>query len=155
MNETEKLAFKSRLKTLCYSIIKQRITAVKSAIEEAQQAANFEEKSSAGDKYETSRAMGHLEKDMHSRQLAAHLKELAELDLVNTGKVYAVPAAGAFVRCSRVSFFIASGSGRQVLDGDSIVFLSPYAPLAKTLYLKKKGDRFVFNGVEEVIEEVF
>jgi hypothetical protein len=39
-------------------------------MESAQQSANSEEKSSAGDKYETSRAMGHLEKDMHARQLA-------------------------------------------------------------------------------------
>ena len=45
-------------------MIKQRIAAATLAIENAQSAANAEEKSSAGDKYETSRAMSHLEKDM-------------------------------------------------------------------------------------------
>ena len=77
MTDHEKIAFKNKLKEFCQSLIAQRIDAVKININQAQEAANNEEKSSAGDKYETSRAMNQLERDMHSRQMAESIKELA------------------------------------------------------------------------------
>ena len=155
MTQHQKTAFKNTLKQLCYSIIEQRIIATKAAIEEAQQAANLEGKSSAGDKYETSRAMGHLEKDMQSGQLAAQLKELASLHMVNTERLYEVPSTGSFIQCTHVSFFIGCGLGKQLHKGKAVIFLSPYAPLAKTLFLKKKGDSIVFSGVQSIIIDVY
>src|ERR1700736_1647953 len=78
----ERLAFKNRLKQWGLDLIGERMAAAKEAMEQAQEAANSEEKSSAGDKYETGRAMGHLQKDMHARQLAESVKELATLHAV-------------------------------------------------------------------------
>ena len=72
MNEQQKIDFKKALKTRCIEILEQRIDASYNSMQNAQAAANEEEKSSAGDKYETGRAMNHLEKDMHARQLAAN-----------------------------------------------------------------------------------
>ncbi|MEO6000855.1 MAG: hypothetical protein ABIN89_28670 [Chitinophagaceae bacterium] len=155
MTPQKKLAFKNKLKQLCHSIIEQRITTTKTAIEEAQQTANLEGKSSAGDKYETSRAMGHLEKDMQSRQLAAHLKEMASLHSVNIEPIYETPSTGAFIQCTHISFFIACGLGKQMLEGNPVIFLSPYAPLAKSLSLKKKGDSIDFSGIQNIIIDVF
>ena len=45
----------------------QRMQTSLDAMNAAQESANGESKSSAGDKYETSRAMGHLDRDMHAR----------------------------------------------------------------------------------------
>ena len=95
MTETEKIVFKNKLKHFCTSIIEQRVEAAKRAIASAQQSANSEQKSSVGDKYETARAMAHLEKDMNARQLAENLKELAILHSVNTDKIYMAAEAGA------------------------------------------------------------
>ncbi|HMC85967.1 MAG TPA: hypothetical protein VKI61_10590 [Chitinophagaceae bacterium] len=69
MTAADKILFKNNLKQFCQLTIEQRIAAAKEIIQNVQEAANNEEKSSAGDKYETGRAMGHLQKDMHSRQL--------------------------------------------------------------------------------------
>ena len=69
MTAADKILFKNNLKQFCQHTIEQRIAAAKEIIQNVQEAANNEEKSSAGDKYETGRAMGHLQKDMHSRQL--------------------------------------------------------------------------------------
>jgi hypothetical protein len=155
MTQQEKITFKNQLKLAARSLIELRIAGTRAAIEEAQQTANGEEKSSAGDKYETSRAMGHLEKDLQSRQLAAHLKELASLHSIRTEIICQLPEAGAFIRCSSVSFFIACGLGRQAVNGEQVVFLSPHAPLALSLRVNKAGDKLVFGGVENVIEDVF
>jgi hypothetical protein len=125
------------------------------SIDQSQQAANQEEKSSAGDKYETGRAMGHLQKDMYSRQLAESIKELAALHAVNTDTLYLTAGAGAFVRGDGIAFFIAAGLGRQQAEGQTIFFLSPQAPLAKTLQNKKPGDTLTFNGSLVTILEIF
>jgi hypothetical protein len=155
MTDIEKITFKNRLKQFVQTIIEQRIHAVRIAIDNAQQSANSEEKSSAGDKYETSRAMNHLAKDMHARQLAENLKELSVLQAVDTGTIHCDVNNGSFIECTEVSFFIAAGLGKQVIDGRPILFLSPNAPVAKLMLHKKIGDGFVFNGQYTEIKELY
>ena len=155
MDHPQKIIFKIKLKQTCQSVIEQRIHTTNTAIRDAQEAANNEEKSSAGDKYETSRAMSHLEKDMHSKQLAETVKELAVLHAVNVNKICPVGEPGAVVQCGDISFFIGAGIGKHEIDGRQIYFLSPHAPLAKQLYNKKAGDHFIFNQREIVIQEVY
>ncbi len=155
MTPSEKIQVKNKLKLAGLAIIEARIAAAKQAADQAQQAANQEEKSSAGDKYETGRAMGHLQKDLHAGQLAAHLKDLAALRAVNTDILYTRPATGAFIQCTGCCFFIAAGLGKQVIDGQTVFFISPYAPLAHQLEQKKTGDGFSFNGTMSIIEDIY
>jgi hypothetical protein len=155
MEDPEKIAFKTRLKRRALDGIGERITVARESIDQSQQAANQEEKSSAGDKYETGRAMGHLQKDMYARQLAESIKELAALHAVNTDTLYPTAGAGAFIRGDGIAFFIAAGLGRQQAEGQTIFFLSPQAPLAKILQNKKPGDTLTFNGSLVTILEIF
>lgn len=155
MTHQEMIAFKTSLKKAGELLITERIAMTKSAIDNAQEAANSEGKSSAGDKYETGRAMGHLEKDMYARQLAENIKELDKLQKVNTDIIYTTAQTGAFVRCPTHSFFIAAGLGKQLIDDQTIFFLSPDAPLAKLLLHKKADDSFLFNKMNTVIVEVY
>lgn len=155
MTREEKITFKDNLKQFCITLIEQRINTIKTLIDNAQQAANSEEKSSAGDKYETARAMGHQEKDMHTRQLMENIKELAGLQQINTHEIFASAVPGAFVQCNSVSVFIAAGAGRQLFNGQQVFFLSPAAPLAKLIFNKKTGEHFAFNAADAVIVDVF
>ncbi len=155
MIETEKIAYKNRLKQWALDHIGSRIDAAKVAIDQAQQAANQEEKSSVGDKYETARAMGHLQKDMHSRQLAEYIKELAVLHAVKTETLYTSGRSGAVVKGDNITFFIAAGLGKQQVGSDILFFLSPQAPLARLLQSKKAGDSFTFGKEQILIREVF
>ncbi|NLR78187.1 hypothetical protein [Chitinophaga eiseniae] len=155
MTSEEKIAFKANLKQAGLHIISDRIAVTKAAMDSAQEAANSDSKSSAGDKYETGRAMGHLEKDMYARQLAETMKELARLQEVKADVIYTTVQTGAFVQCEEQSFFIAAGLGKQLVDGRPVFFLSPYTPLAKLLLHKNAGDNFPFNKVSTVILDVF
>jgi transcription elongation GreA/GreB family factor len=155
MTNAEKIAFKNRLKQAALQLISERIAMAKSAGDSAQEAANNEDKSSAGDKYETGRAMGHLEKDMYARQQAENVKELARLQEVKTDRIYTTAQTGALVQCAEQSFFIAAGLGRQLIEEQTIFFLSPYTPLAKLLLQRKAGDRFLFNKKEIPILAVY
>jgi hypothetical protein len=155
MTHPEKIFFKTELKQFALTLIGDRISTAKLAIEQAQQAANQEEKSSAGDKYETARAMGHLQKDMHTRQLGEQIKELATLHAIHTDTIYTTAAPGALIQCQDLAFFIAAGMGKQSIQGRTIIFLSPQAPLARMLQGKKAGDQFLFNHSQTTILEVF
>ncbi|MBC8034166.1 MAG: hypothetical protein H7Y03_08480 [Chitinophagaceae bacterium] len=155
LSTEEKIDFKNRLKQFCHATIERRIASARESIATAQSAANGEEKSSAGDKYETSRAMNHLEKDMHSRQLGEHLKELAALHSIDTNTIYSSATMGAYLQCAKISFFFSAGLGKKMIDGTPVLFLSHQAPLGKILHGKKAGDHFSFNGSNLIIEDIF
>src|SRR6186713_2100967 len=144
MENPERIAYKRHLRQFGLTLIGIRITAAREAINQAQEAANQEGKSSAGDKYETGRAMNHLQKDMFSRQLAEYTKEQAALHAVNVETCYPAAVTGALIECGDLAFFMAAGLGKQVIDGKTVLFLSPQAPLASLLLHKKKGDTLSF-----------
>ncbi|CAN5623163.1 hypothetical protein BH11BAC5_BH11BAC5_52970 [soil metagenome] len=152
---TDQLNFKKRLLQHCMLSIQQRIDAALLAMDNAQSAANSEEKSSAGDKYETGRAMSHLEKDMHARQLVANQHELAALTSVDCTRLHVTVDAGSVVVCDEVKFFIAAGLGKMLFEGETILALSPNAPVAKLLLRKVAGSSFLFNNKTVFIKEVF
>lgn len=151
----EKTKFKKRLLQHAVGLIEQRMTAAAHAMEAAQAASNAEEKSSAGDKYETSRAMNHLEKEMHSRQLEANRKELAALYSIDCLGTYQSVTTGCIVQTGESFFFIAAGLGKISFEEMDIYLLSPHAPVASQLYGKKKGDSFIFNKMKNKITGVF
>jgi hypothetical protein len=146
--------YKARLKKWALDRLGQRIASANEAMQQAQASANSEEKSSAGDKYETGRAMGHLQKDMHARQLAELLRELAALHAINADVRCVEGCSGALLRTDPIDFFIAIGLGRQIIEGRSVVFLSPQAPLAQELQNKKPGDVFLFQKESLLIREI-
>jgi len=165
MDNTQKLALKASLKQFGLQLITQRIEAARRQMDLAQESANNEEKSSAGDKYETGRAMGHLQQEMYARQQAEYERELAALQQVRTDTLCIMATPGAFIQCPGIAsertsgsfsgFFIVAGLGKQTVDGNTILFVSPGAPLTKTLQNKKAGDTFIFNGRTLSIEDIF
>lgn len=130
----------------------QRLSGIRQQLEAAQEAANNETKSSAGDKYETERAMQQLNKEMYSKQLSAAIqdKETA-IQLLKNFKPGMV-GAGALVYTSSGNFFIISGQGKVSLDGQDYYVVAPNAPVALELKGKKIGDEFRFqNKIQKIV----
>ncbi len=147
--------YKMRLLRHCIATINERIAAIAAAMATAQLAANNEEKSSAGDKYETSRAMSHREKDMQARQLVANQNELAAVLSIDCFTIKTIVTAGCIVSCTELQFFIAAGLGKINFEGLLVYLVSPQAPLAKTLMGKRVGDSVVFNKLPIIITNIF
>jgi hypothetical protein len=141
----QKPDYKKNLKEKCILLIQERMDTLRLAMEQAQTAANEETKSSAGDKYETSRAMGHLEKDMYARQLNETGKELASLMGIDCSVKKSSVLPGSFVRCTGISYFILAGIGKITYNGEIIYVISPNAPVAKLLIGKNTGDTVTIN----------
>ena len=155
MTNQEKIAFKIKLKQLGLELLGQRIATAETVMNRAQEAANSEEKSSSGDKYETGRAMGQLEKEMYGRQLVAYANELKALQSIAADSICHQAGPGAFIRGKGIACFVSAGLGKQQVEGLTVLFVSPLAPFARTLRGKKPGDIIPFNGASVVIEEVY
>jgi len=146
---------KKNLLDYCKSVLMKRIEAAQSAMEESQQAANSEGKSSAGDKYETSRAMGQLDRDMNARQLEEANRDLAFLNTIQAESFFESAQTGSVVTTEKNIFFISLGLGTATIDNQQIVLLSHASPVAKMMEGKKAGENFILNNQPVKIIDVY
>ncbi|MFC5409904.1 3-oxoacyl-ACP synthase [Larkinella bovis] len=140
------ISVKQALFERCQQYVAQRIETAKTAMEAAQAAANEESKSSAGDKYETGRAMAQLERDRHAQQLAEALKLQQELTRIDSGRSYTSGQPGGLVLTSQGHFFIAISAGKMTLNQTDYFAVSAASPIGVRLNHAKPGDELAFNG---------
>lgn len=144
---------KPKLYARCLAYVQERILTATEAMQAAQESANSESKSSAGDKYETGRAMAQLERDRHAQLLADAKRMLADLEKINPGITTSVVVPGSLVRTSQGTFFLAISAGKLTLDGADYFAVSVASPIGALLLGKKVGDVVMFNKMGyEVVE---
>lgn len=139
------LSIKQNLHSRCQQYVQQRIDTARQAMELAQESANSESKSSAGDKYETGRAMAQLERDRHAQLLAEARKMEQELTRLNVDKAYDIVQPGSLVTTNRGIFFISISAGKMTLDTTDYFAVSPASPVAIALSGHRSGDGVTVN----------
>lgn len=147
-------SIKSALFALCDAYVQQRIANARQAMEDAQEAANSESKSSAGDKYETGRAMAQLERDRNAQLLAEAQKLGQELARLTIEKNYDTVQPGSLVITNRGSFFISMSAGKLSVDGKDYFAISAASPIAVALAGRKAGDETTFNKMTYQVLDV-
>ena len=137
---------KFRLHASCQTFIEQRMAAAAQAMQAAQESANSDTKSSAGDKYETGREMATQERDRNAGQLhqARHLA--AELARISPDAPCDAVRPGALIQTSLGWFYVAISAGKLMVDGQEYFAVSGAAPVAVALKGKRVGEEAVFNG---------
>ncbi len=148
---------KEKLYAHCQSWIDEKIELAKTTIANAQSSANEETKSSAGDKYETGRAMAQMEVDKGLIQLAEANKLRSTLglyspDTINTDKIIRL---GSLVHTDQGRFYISISAGKVVIEGHSVICLSAQSPLGAQLMGLSTGHTFVFNNLTYAIREIY
>lgn len=145
---------KKELFELCKNMLLQRIADGEKAMLDAQEAANSEEKSSMGDKYETGRAMSQLARDMSAKQVFENKQELSfllKLENIVTAKTI---VQGSIVLANDKIFYLAVGLGVVSFKDTSVTVLSPKAHLAQLMLGKKANDKFELNKKLFLIDAV-
>lgn len=145
---------KSTILQYVKTYLDQRMQTSLDAMQAAQESANGESKSSAGDKYETSRAMGQLDRDMHARMYQQTLEERKLVERIDETAPFRKGALGAFLKTSMGDFFLSVSIGQVDFDGKNIMIISPQSPIGALLMGKGVGDKFSFRGKEAIILEV-
>lgn len=145
---------KHKLFQQCVDFVDNRINNSLTAIKSAQESANTEVKSSAGDKHETGRAMAQLETEKNGIQLAEANKLRHIISLINPNKQSEKVELGALVITNNGNYYISVSIGKIMLDNKNYFGVSAVSPIAQALLHHKKGDEVIFNGRKFLIEEV-
>lgn len=139
-------SFKIALHQACLNRIDQRILLAQKAMDDIQESANQETKSSAGDKYETSRAMMQQEKDKHADQLDQAQELRRQLELLAPAITQAQIQTGSLVQTNEGQYYLSVSLGKMVMDNQTVFVLSAAAPLGQALLHKRIGDKIVFQN---------
>lgn len=141
------MSIKALLLDYSKKYFKERADQANEALIRAQESANEEQKSSAGDKYETSRAMGQIARDMYAKNLdiaQQTIKFLNAIQLKNSSKV----ELGSLVHTSDKKFFISASIGNVKIENEDFYFISLATPIGRLLENKLKGDKIIHQGNE-------
>ncbi len=151
----DQIAIKQSLIEQCKAFVQQKIDVAEKLMNEAQEGANNETKSSAGDKYETGRAMMHAERDKNAQQLSEAMKIKMQLDRLKKAVHSENVSFGSVVITTYGNYFVAISAGRVLVEGEKYFAISPQAPLAKSFLGKIEGDVVEFNKQKITILEIF
>ena len=130
----------------CLTLAEERIASLQHILKEAQQAANNETKSSAGDKHETGRAMAQLETEKLTAQLSEALNIKQNLTQINPTNTNNTVVLGSIVYSNNGNFYIAASIGKVTIENEVFFAISPASPIGKLLLTKKEKESFSLNG---------
>jgi transcription elongation GreA/GreB family factor len=145
---------KEQLWLQCKQIVEQRLATAQQAMDAAQESANQEEKSSAGDKYETGRAMAQLERDKAAMQVEENKKMLTVLNQIWQSTSTDRVTLGSVVVTDSNKFYVSISAGKLEIGGESYVAISTQSPIGQLLLYKRKGEFFSFNNQKQTIISV-
>lgn len=145
---------KQSLYDCCKEYLQKRYDAIDLRLKDINDSLSAETKSSVGDKYETGRAMLHLEKEKQMVQLSNLEYSNKLLQSIDPDVQNNTVQAGAFVKTSKGNFYIAIGAGKLSVEAFDFYAITLSSPIGKILFNKTKGDKILFRGIEYIIEEI-
>ena len=145
---------KQKIHQECVTLVDQNIAMHQKAMNDAQDAANKEQRSTAGDKYDTSRAMSQNERDMFARRLVESLQMKKVLDGIDATRSLDKAESGALVIASTGNFYLSASFGKISVDGGDYFTISPITPAGQAMLGKGVGETFEVNGQLITIEEI-
>lgn len=137
---------KQKLYQICEKEIDDKIAMIEKNIASIIESRNNETKSSAGDKYETGRAMMQIEEDKNKSQLIQLKNTKNELLQIKNKENTEEINAGSLVKTNKGIFYISIGLGKVKIDDVLYYCISNTSPIALILRGKRVGDEAVFNN---------
>jgi transcription elongation GreA/GreB family factor len=148
------LHLKQELFNKCLEFVDERIGSTEKAITQAKDASQDDTKSSAGDKYETTREMMQQEISRNEAQLHEAKKLKHALLQIPVNKSSKIIENGSVVSTNNGKFFIAISGGQMTVEGVTYFVISSASPIGRLMLGLKRGSNFSFNGKDFVVEKV-
>jgi transcription elongation GreA/GreB family factor len=148
------LAIQEQLFQLCLTDIDERVAVLRASIAEARDAQQNDTKSSAGDKFETTREMMTQQIETLSLQLSEVEAQRHQLLSISNVAPAAQIQAGSVVYTDAANFYISVSVGTKRLNNDVFICLSASSPLGKLLVGKTAGDEISFNKKQYIVKAI-
>lgn len=147
-------SIKKQLVAACEAYVEVKLQTVQKTIDDLEAALKLETKCSMGDKYETGRAMLHLEFEKLAGQYEEFKKLRKTVRMIPAERKDTAVGFGSLVKTSLASYFIAIPAGELKAGGERFYAVGAAAPIALVLSGKSAGDVVRFNSREIEILEV-
>ena len=148
------MTLKEKIQQQCLHTVAGKLEGLQQKLADLQESMANETKSSAGDKYETSRAMLHIEQDQIGRQVAELQAQQAVLHTIGPAASSVRAALGSLLRIADVYYYLSTGLGKMQVDGKAVIALSLQSPLGAKLKGLTVGDEAVMNNKALIIQEL-
>jgi hypothetical protein len=137
---------REKLLSLCRDVVESQLRTAEEMMRMAQESANEETKSSAGDKYETGRAMAQLEIEKGRSQWEEARKLKAALEQLREPAKAEVASRGSLVFTDQGNYFLSIPAGKLEVDGVTWFAISPASPLGSALMGARTGATVAFQN---------
>lgn len=149
MNSTTKTALLAKAQEM----LRDQIKDIHRQLTELQESSEVEEKSSAGDKFETHQEMLHQTRDILEKRLSSSRAMLAQLNAVPVKELEKVDE-GALLQVPMGNIWVSIPMGKVVLDGIDYQLVSRDSPLISALWDLKKGQSADFRGKQIEVKDL-
>ena len=149
MNSTTKTALLAKAQEM----LRDQIKDIQRQLTELQESSEVEEKSSAGDKFETHQEMLHQTRDILEKRLSSSRVMLAQLNAVPVKELEKVDE-GALLQVPMGNIWVSIPMGKVVLDGIDYQLVSRDSPLISALWDLKKGQSADFRGTQIEVKDL-
>lgn len=140
------MSLKQEIINLINSQLQENISTLKKSISSSKESRDNDTKSSAGDKFETSREIINTEIQKGEVQLSKLFRLQNDLSIINTKKKFTNVEFGSLVTTNNFSYFISIPFGKISIHGKLYYAISLASPLGQQIFKKAKGDIISFNG---------
>lgn len=137
---------KSILKKKCMEYVDARIGRFNATMHELEEALKPESRSCMGDKYETSRAMLHLEFEKLTGQVEQFNSLRRTVSLIDPQSQTELVGFGSVVKTNVANYFISIPAGEITANHEKFYAVGINSPVAIALLGKKSGEEFIVNG---------
>jgi len=147
-------SLKHKILTYYIQQVDDKLDAFRDMITALTEGAANDAKGSAGDKHETALSMMHIEQEKLNRKIAEFQEQRAVLEKINPDATSAKIASGSLVVANGMYLFVSAALPKIVIEGTSIIALSPQSPLGAKMMGMEVGGTFEINGTKYVIQEI-
>ena len=134
--------------------LEKKAETLRQVIASAKESRDNETKSSAGDKYETGRAMVQMEIEKNNAQLNSILHLKNELSKIDIQKKYDQAEFGSLLHSNQGNYFLSIGFGKIVIAEEVYYCISISSPIGQILHQKQEGDSFEFQGRKHQVSNI-
>ncbi|MFT7230616.1 MAG: transcription elongation GreA/GreB family factor [Bacteroidia bacterium] len=145
---------KSEIHAACMVKQQTKLAELQNARNKVQESIVGEDNSTAGNKFETARAMGQEELDRLNQTMNIAIRELTLLSNISPDKPCDSVQLGALITTDKKMMYLCVGLGKIEIGKDIVFAISTSSPIGQQLMGAEKGTEVVFGGKKEKIISV-
>ena len=134
--------------------INNKILMLQQNLGDLKESGSNETKSTAGDKHETALAMLQIEQANTRAQLHETLEQRSALVNINPDIITAKILPGSYVKTNKGNFYISVALGKLVIDGETVMAISPQSPLGAKLMGSCVNESVTINAHTYLVESI-